>query len=267
MNIKYKKHLVLIVLMLSVNVAQAAFLSPGATGEITVTSGCFSFGVCAVDGLGTDDLTDNATNVIVGTSTNVSSGIAGDGVVGRMSFTVGADGNSLDIISYNMDTYIGTPLGDFGTRISDTSNAIGNIDDLGNMTLDLTGRTAGGQFHPFGGEVAWNIESYTATDIPSTGLYALFTSGNSQSIDPDTGSVLASLNGTALVGNGDGSWSGTLVSASNVGSLWGAFDGTPYSEIYNISVNVSAVPLPASIWLFVTGIFGLIGFSCKNRAV
>ena len=35
---------------LGAGAAQAAFLAPGSTGSITVTAGCFTFGVCAVDG-------------------------------------------------------------------------------------------------------------------------------------------------------------------------------------------------------------------------
>lgn len=248
--------------------AYAAFLNPGASGTITVTSACFAFDQCTVGGMG--DVSDNAEPVYAGVSSpeNVSSGIAGDGVVGIMHFTVAVDGNAIDIISYNMDTYSGTALGNFGTRMIDTSNATGFIDDAGNMTLNLEGRTAAAQFDPAGGERPWNIESHsTAPNVPDTGLYTVFTSGVSQAIDPAVGHLAFSLSGAALIASGVDTWMGTLVSAGNMGDAWGAFDGTPYSEIYNITVTASAVPVPAAAWLFISGLLALTGLSQRKATI
>lgn len=216
---------------------QAEFLEPGSTGTITVTGACFTFGVCAVDGSGNDDVTDNAITVA-----GIGSGIAGDGVRGIMTFTVSGDGNSFTLDSFNMDTYTNTAGGSFATRMVDTSGAGGTINDDGSMTLNLAGRTGIAEFFVITlGEQPWNLDTHgavpaTAACAPGSGAYTEFTTGTSSNRNCSTGATVATLTGTPLAGGG-GTWTGTLVSAGNVGSAWGGFDGTPYTEIYNITVT------------------------------
>jgi hypothetical protein len=215
---------------------QAAFLEPGTNGTITVTAGCFTFGACAVGGLG--NIEDNATIV-----NGVGSGIAGDGIIGQMNFTVGLDGNSISLTSFNMDSYDQTAGGWFGTRLVDTSNADGVINDDGSMTLNLTGRTGSAEFFPAFGELAWNLDTHGATQpacTPGTGVYTLFTTGTSSNINCVTGAAVTSLTGVSLGQTGPNTWTGTLVSAGNVGSVWPGFDGVPYTEIFVITVTGTA---------------------------
>jgi hypothetical protein len=250
---------------MGVGAAQAAFLAPGSVGTITVTTGCFTFGTCAVDGVGPDDITDNA--ILVG---GIGSGIAADGVRGIMNFTVGLDGNSISLTSFNMDTYTGTAGGSFATRMVNTASADGNIANNGSMTLDLTGRTGIAEYFIGSlGEQPWNLDTHTAKPFcPGTGGYTLFTTGSSTALDCATGATAVSLNGSALAGGG-GTWTGTIVSAGNVGNSWGFFDGTPYSEIFNITVTgieaPTAVPVPAAVWLFGSGLLGLVGIARRKK--
>ena len=246
------------------NVAQAAFLAPGSTGTITVTSGCFTFGVCSVGGLG--NITDNSS---MATTLGIGSAIAGDGIIGKMNFTVGANGNSITLTSFNMDTYTGTAGGDFNTRIVTFGSAGGNIADSGSMTMDLTGRTGIAQFFVGSlGEQQWNLDTHNPGLCGTgTGVYTPFTTGSSTNCNPSTGGANATLTGSALVGGG-GTWTGTIVSSGNVGNHWGFFDGTPYSEIFNITVTgtaAPAVPVPAAVWLFGSGLLGLVGVARRKK--
>ena len=247
---------------LGAGAAQAAFLAPGSNGTITVTAGCFIFGVCDIGtgGMGgnglIDDITDNALTV-VGTQSTVGSGVAGNSIVGQMNFTVGANGNSFTLTSYSLDTYTGTAGGNFATMIRTlgAGGAGGTISDTGVVTLNLNGRTGMAEnFKNSLREQPWNLDLHpvggaAAVCAPGSGLVQSFTSGTSTNYDCQggTGAVNASITGSnlasavPLVPNTQGTWTGTLVSAGNVGGDWGAFDGTPYTEIYNVTV-IGTVP-------------------------
>jgi hypothetical protein len=247
--------------------AQAAFLAPGSSGSITVTGGCFTFGVCAVGGLG------NITDVYNNTTLGIGSGVTGNGRIGQMNFTVDTDGNTIHLTSFEMDTYQGTALGDINTRMVNTSAAVGFIDNSGNMTLDLTGRTSIGQFDPYVyGEQPWNKDVHNVATAPAcapgTGAYIPFTTGTSSNYDCGGASSsysTATLTGSALVGGG-GTWTGTIVSAGNMSSL-SFFDGIQYTEIFNITVTSTAavVPVPAAVWLFGSGLLGLMGVTRRKK--
>ena len=125
----------------------------------------------------------------------------------------------------------------------------GSVDASGNITLDVTGRTGMAQFFNVSlGEQLWNQGSN-------------FTSGNSNNGNFD-------LNGTALAGDG----SAVLVSSSNVAN-WGFFAGTPYTEVFSVnfacvsgcSVTPPAVPVPAAVWLFGSGLVGLAGIARRKK--
>lgn len=238
------------------NATEAAFLLPGSTGTITVTSACIYFGDdCSVNGYGY--VTDNGITV-----EGIGSAIAGDGMVGRMNFVVGPDGNSFTLTSFNMDTYQYTPGGDMATRMIDTSSAGGTISDSGAMTLDLTGRTGIMQFFADAiGEQPWNLDTHAPGGgcAPGSGAYALFTTAESSVVNCYSGAQAFTATGSALTGGG-GTWTGRLVSAGNMGSAWWAFDGAVYSEVFNITVTGTPVPIPAGVWLFGSGLLGFLHF-------
>jgi hypothetical protein len=212
----------------------------------------------------------NISDVFNNTTAGIGSGVTGNGRIGLMNFTVDADGNTIHLTSYEMDTYQDTGGGNINTRMVNPSAASGFISDSGDMTLDLTGRTAAMQFFSFLGEQAWNLDTHSyGLCIPGSGTYTLFTTGTSSNKNCNTGVTEAILNGSALVG-GDGTWTGTIVSAGNVGSAWGPFfDGTPYTEIFNITVTgiPAAVPVPAAVWLFGSVLLGLFGMARRRKAV
>jgi hypothetical protein len=61
------------------------------------------------------------------------------------------------------------------------------------------------------------------------------------------------------------------VNFGNVGAAWTAFDGTPYSEKFNVTLNgvaavVPEVPVPAAVWLFGSGLIGLVGVARRKRS-
>lgn len=244
--------------------AQAAFLAPGSNGSITVTGGCFTiYGVCSVGGLGNIADVYNPHYLI-------GSGVTGNGRIGQMNFTVGADGNTIHLTSFEMDTYQGTPGGDINTRMVNTTAAGGFIDNAGNITLDLIGRTSFWQYDPFArGEQPWNRETYNASVAPAcapgTGAYTPLTTGSSSNKNCKTGATDATVTGSALVGSG-GTWAGRIVSAGNVGGR-DFYDGWAYTEIFNIVVtgkSPAAVPIPSAVWLFGSGVLSLIGITRRK---
>lgn len=240
------------------NIAQAAFLAPGTSGRIDFEAGCFSFGECAIGFLG--DIPDNGL-----TSGGIGGGIAGDGLVGVIEFTM-IDGNNFSITSYSQDSYLFTPVGTKSIDVDSLASMSGHISDSGDITLDVTGRISHWSFFDSLGIQPWNIddsEIIAAQSIPQSGLYDQFTSGTAFNWDPSVPGVLnTEITGQALTSVAPGEWTGTIVMAGNVGKDWLFFDGTPYTEAFNI--RLTAVPVPAAIWLFLSGLLGLAGFTKRK---
>ena len=255
-----------VALLMGAGAADAAFLQAGSTGTINFNAGCFTFGDCAIGGLGA--ITENAITV-----NGSGSGIAGDGLVGVIGFTVGADGNTLAITSYSQDTFTGTAGGNFAIFANDLTGMSGFISDAGDVSLDVTGRLGLAQFFAATiGTQPWNVDnaaSIAGQGDAVTGLYEPLTSGASANWTPGTpGTPSVSLTGSALTGP-DGAWTGSLVSAGNVGAAWQLFDGTPYTEKYNITVNGTVappIPVPAAVWLFGSGLLGLVGVARRKKS-
>ena len=222
-----------IVGLLGTGIAQAGFLANSTTYTVSVSGGCMAFGDCTA-------LAQN---------------------VGTGSFTITTDGtgSSYTAGSYSGILYTGTPGGNFQTGGPVASS--GTVSAAGQLDLDFTGRTGTAQFFPQYAGAAWNIDNNTKQ--PGTGLYEGFTTGTDSNVDPNTGLPSLTLTGTNLVATANG-FTGTLLSAGNVGAAWGAFDGTPYSEVYN--VTVSAIPVPAAVWLFGSGLLGLVGVARRRKS-
>lgn len=240
--------------------AQAATLNPGTTYDMFILAdgtSCFTFGDCTT-GLGT--FVDNDNNA---STPGFGSAIGGDtyaGVINISTTDNGAGGVNFTINSFNMDSYLATSGGVFNTQMTNTTNAGGSVDASGSISLDLTGRQGLAEF--FIGAIGiqpWNIDDAASINA-TTGNFELFTTGSSSNIDKNTQLPLLTLTGTPL----DVALTATLVSAGNVGASWLLFDGTPYSEVF--SVQFQAVPVPAAVWLFGSGLIGLVGVARRKKA-
>jgi hypothetical protein len=254
-----------VALLMGAGAADAAFLQAGSTGTIDLTAGCFTFGDCAIGGLG--NVTDNAITV-----RGAGTGIAGDGKVGSISFTVGGDGNTLIIDSFQQDTYTGTSGGDFALNVG-VANSSGFVSDTGDLSLSME-RFGFPNFFTYLDNSIWNVDNsagIASQGDATTGALDAWTTGSDSNWTPGTpGTVSGSGSGTALTG-GAGTWTGTVVNFGNVGAAWTAFDGTPYSEKFNVTLNgvaavVPEVPVPAAVWLFGSGLIGLVGVARRKRS-
>jgi hypothetical protein len=235
--------LISVLLVSASGLVQAAF-TPLADGDyrMTVTSGCFAFGDCS-DGFGAFE--DNGETV-TSTAGTFGTGIAGDGVMGVIDFNL--TGGVFTVTSFSQDSYLRTPGGTVAIGANSVGAMGGTIDGSGNMELDPTGRLAIAQFFADSiGLQPWNIDD--APDIGAvTGLYEPWTTGISTNKDPaGIDLVNTTLVGTPLQDAGAGVWVGTLVSAGNVGTAWGPFVKTPYTEIFDITITQPGPPVPGAV--------------------
>jgi len=245
--------------------ADAAFTAMAdGSYQMTITGGCFAFDNCQVTGNGilTDNTTANQANTAAfGTTPTYGSGIINDGVMGVIDFTL-ANGVITSVTSYSQDSYLGTAGGTFYLRAGDVTTMGGSIDQTtGAMSFDPTGRMglAAGYLTSLG-EQEWNRDN--TSDGRGDGLYDQWTTGTSTNRNKGLTAAFT-VTGSALVDDGMGGWTGTLVSAGNIGANWGGFDNQQYSEVFNVSV--SAVPVPAAVWLFGSGLLGLVGVARRRK--
>jgi hypothetical protein len=181
-----------------------------------------------------------------------------DGVAGRIVFDVvgGTIGNAS---AFSVDNIFGTSGGNFSQLIAggDLSGFAGSIDNNGVMDFIMPGRF-GAIDGPTGGVVGpWNFDS-------RTGLLEGFTTGTSN----DSG--IGTINGVDCTGS-SGSYSCTLVSGGQVGPAWGTFNGNPFYEVWKINLtrlgDATVIPVPAAVWLFGSGLLGLVGIARRKKQV
>lgn len=250
---------------------------PGGTNfKITPPSGLessFTFG--AAPNAASQGMTDNNNAVVVANDWSVyygpdaAPGSKGTGIIdtyaGLITFDV-VEGSIQQASTFSVDTIAGTAGGNFAQFISgnDLSNFTGSIDLSGNMTFTPTGRM-GAIDGPAGGVIGrWNVDSSAGNPAPFTSAWNSFTTG---SADGGAGVI----NGTACSGTA-GNYSCTLVSAGGVGADWGTFFGNPYYEVWKIDLvrignaaSASPVPVPAAVWLFGSGLIGLVGVARRRK--
>lgn len=180
--------------------------------------------------------------------------------MGVIGFTL--SGGNLSVTSYSQDSYLNTAGGTFYLRAPDVSSMGGSIDAAGNMTFDPTGRRAvAAAFSTALGENPWNMDN--TSDGLGTGLYEQFTTGASSNRQKGA-SAGFTLTGSTLQDAGSGIWTGTLVSAGNTGAAWGSNDASQYSEVFNVAIT--PVPAPAAVWLFGSGLAGLLGVARRRKS-
>ena len=119
---------------------------------------------------------------------------------------------------------------------------------------------------------AIDLSSYTGllfdwgTDLAGAGVDIIFGDGTNTS-------TVASWSSLAATG---GSAPGNLVTQTTMGITWGAVNSSAITEIKfvvngvqdmdSIIDNVSAVPVPPAVWLFGSGLLGLISIARRKKA-
>ncbi|PCJ88864.1 MAG: hypothetical protein COA54_01130 [Thiotrichaceae bacterium] len=261
-----KKTLLATSLLLAMGTANAGLLTPGASYDIRVNVGvaggsCFDFGNCDVSGAFTK-VTDNNVNVV-----GNGSSIAGDGFAAVISITANPSGDGFTVNSFNQDAYVLTAGGDFALFANDISGMSGSLDAAGNMTFDATGRL--GIAAGFAGSIgvqAWNIDN--AVDGDGTNTQDIWTSGTATSNATGANSAF-SMTGVPITGSDGAGFTGQLVTAGNIGTGWLFFANTQYSERYDLDIVLSppaVIPVPAAVWLFGSGLLGLVGVARRRKA-
>lgn len=219
---------------------------------------------------GSIGMTDNALTVTGTDGNQRGSSIGGDGYAGSIGISV--LNNSFTATSFNVDGLYATAAGDF-VQYGDPGNMTGSVDPLtGQMIFDPTGRLAAVSALPMFYDRKWNVDDCDI--VPSLGcanngntLYETFSTASATAFG---GTGTATIMGAPLTAlgdvNGDGrtDYNAILVSGGQTGSEWGAFYGAGYFEVWNVNI-VSAVPVPAAVWLFGSGLLGLLGIARKRR--
>ncbi len=201
------------------------------------------------------------------------SGIVGDGYAGKIGISVSS--NAITFTSFSKDLILNTAGGDFVQYYSDAT--IGP-----DASTAVTGAGGSGTINPITGALNMTfLNRLGAIGAPNT-LYnriwnnddvcghgwTVFTTGSTSTYKNDcttnatiTGAPLSSLGDI----NGDGitDYRAIFVSGGTIGSAWGSFAGANYFETWNVNI-VSAVPVPAAVWLFGSGLLGLLGIARRK---
>lgn len=185
-------------------------------------------------------------------------GIAGDGLAGKLTIITGninASGMIPFVVDeFQMDPYLNTPGGIFKTTMTPPDGFLGgsgSVDALGNMTLDVTGRTGVAEyFENTIGIQPWNFDDSNILQnngVPVTNQWEPFTTGTSSNFNLG-GGINLTLTGRPIGdANSDGILDAVLVSAGNLGSSWQAFDGTPYTEAFNVQFELISTTVTVAI--------------------
>ena len=244
--------------------ATASVLAPNASYvmHIEIGSSCWVAGDCSA-GFGL--FTDN-NDVVNFDGVDYGSSIPNDGWAGVIGFTTDATGENFTADSFSQDGRAQSPP-DGLVFFTDTPEMMtGSVSASGDMTFIPASRMAISSF--FAGSIGvqpWNFDNSSAVAAPSNDWEPL-TTGTSTNQVLGSSSVIT-LTGSPLTPDGSGGWDARLVTAGNMGDDWLFFSGTQYTEIWDVHISeVSAVPIPAAVWLFGSGLIGLVGVARRKKA-
>lgn len=194
------------------------------------------------------------------------------GAAGSINLTVKANGD-ITGTSFSMSTISGTAMGDFSQYTNGAVSFKGNM-SAGLMTLTPTGRLASISNFPSLVDYRWNVDNFNGTTTSGGNIipnkpkkntaWATFTSGSACT-------SLGCIDGTPVKAVNTTDYSVTLVSAGRIGSDFGGFFGAEYYEIWASQSTIKylgplpEVPIPAAVWLFGSGLAGLLGVARRKK--
>lgn len=244
------------------NAASSSLLSENTSYNmfIRADTSCYILGDCNEF---FNSYTDNG-DLTIKDGISYGSSIAGDGWAGVIKFQTDATGSNFTITSYNLDAMPLGPPDRLYTWADDTSQMSGAIDSTGNMSFSTEGRMGIASFFPTIGPQPYNINDSSNVINPSN-EWATFTTGTASTSElSGFPNDIISLAGQTLTSDGNNGWNATFVSAGNMGDSWSFFTGTPYTEVWDVSIQAAVVPVPSAFWLFGTGLVCLVNFSKRK---
>jgi hypothetical protein len=235
--------------------------------SLAAVMGCVSYGASAA-AVGSGDLLSITAGVPVlstsGNILNISSGsffaMDGDGnskIAGteKVPLSQGTTGLVIGTTTTAGSFHVGAPTAGDSGSITAPWNFFGNTGD-NFLDVAVTGSTTAG-LDLSGWSVAWN----TVADIPMGGGAWL----------PLNCSTIAGCSGTYTDGNAHFTWDGldggaytlSYTGTVPIGDPSG-FGGVGYVLYLEGNVTVGAVPVPAAVWLFGSGLLGLVGVARRK---
>lgn len=195
------------------------------------------------------------------------SGVPGDGVSGTVEIQV-VGGAITGVGGFEFDTIPGTAGGDFA-QYGGSSGFTGSIDAAGNVSLTPTGTLATVGDFPALVDEAWNVDNFNGGTGTGSNFVPNAPNSNTAYDAFSTGSA-SNASGTINGALYDGS-TAILVKGGSVGSVWGGFFGAQYFEVWNVSFAKTgdvppAIPVPAAVWLFGSGLMGLVGVARRRKS-
>jgi hypothetical protein len=201
--------------------------------------------------------------------------VSGDTWAGNVGIVVDGSG-AVTVTDFQKDdvhttSQVGTFSQFMGTN--PTTSMTGSF-GAGAQSLTMTGRLGSSSGLPGFGTPAWNIDDADCV-LTSPGTKSCTNNGSTvwvPAITDASATNATTINGAVMttIGdiNGDSvtDYSGILVHSGQFGSAWGALFGADYHEVWNVRLLSQPVPVPAAVWLFSSGLLGLLGVARRRRS-